>query len=276
MQPNPELVWIFSSGRSGTTWLMWLLSHGLDLPKWGEPRVGRMVAGFTRTEKWRSTRGDHLLSLPHRNVFVAGLRAFVQAAAKEKFGDERMVVVKEPNGSEGAPLLAEALPESRVILLMRDMRDALASSFDGKQPGHWQNKDGTKHAADVDPEKWTRKLTTNLMRDMNGAVKAYDAHTGPRSLVYYEDLVADTLGTLSKLLTDLDIPFSTERVEAAVKRLAFDAIAEEERGAGKFYRKGAAGGWREDLTGEQIAVVEEMAEPLLSRFYPESAVTSGA
>lgn len=267
MQTSPDLVWIFSSGRSGTTWLMRLLARSLDVHKWNEPRIGRMLNTFVQKEGWRPG-GEHLLSEPMRKAFIAGVGGFVRSAVREKYGSEGMVVIKEPNGSSAAPLLSEALPESRLILVMRDLRDVVASSFDGKQPGAWQNAGGQKWT-DEDPLTFTRQLARNAARDMEGAVAAYDAHTGPRALVRYEDLVADTTGSLERMLHELDIDFKPKRVEATVAKFAFDSVSEERRGPGKFYRKATPGSWRDDLTAEQVAVVEERGEELLSRFYSD-------
>lgn len=53
-----------------------------------------------------------------------------------------------------------------------------------------------------------------------------------------------------------------------VDRYAWENIAEEEKGQGKFYRKASPGGWREDLTSEQAETVENMSAGLLDEFYP--------
>lgn len=265
MQTTPDLVWIFSSGRSGTTWLMRLLAASLDAQKWNEPRIGRMLNTFIKKEGWRPG-GEHLLSAPTRKAFLAGIRAFVQAAVREKYGTHGLVVIKEPNGSTAAPLLSEALPDSRLILVMRDLRDVVASSFDGKKPGSWQNTAGQKWSGE-DPLQFTRQLTRNAVNDLEGAVAAYDSHLGPRALVRYEDLVADTTGTMAKLLTDLDLPFKERKVAKAVRDLAFDSVSEDKRGPGKFFRKATPGSWREDLTPEQVAIVEKRGRAILDRFY---------
>jgi hypothetical protein len=44
-------------------------------------------------------------------------------------------MIKEPNGSVGAPLLTEALPESRMILLVRDPSDVISSLLDAAREG---------------------------------------------------------------------------------------------------------------------------------------------
>jgi hypothetical protein len=46
-----------------------------------------------------------------------------------------------------------------------------------------------------------------------------------------------------------------------------------EKGAGRFYRKGTPGGWREDLTPQQVRIVEEITAPLLRDFYPGDAAS---
>ena len=47
-------------------------------------------------------------------------------------------------------------------------------------------------------------------------------------------------------------------------------VPKQEKGGGKFYRKGTSGGWKEDLTPEQAALVEKITAPLLEEMYPES------
>jgi hypothetical protein len=44
-------------------------------------------------------------------------------------------------------------------------------------------------------------------------------------------------------------------------------VPEANKGPGKFYRKAKPGGWREDLTPDQVAIVEDMTGPILLRHY---------
>jgi hypothetical protein len=45
-------------------------------------------------------------------------------------------------------------------------------------------------------------------------------------------------------------------------------VPEEEKGEGKFHRKATPGGWKEDLTPEQIETVERITAPVLREYYP--------
>jgi hypothetical protein len=47
-------------------------------------------------------------------------------------------------------------------------------------------------------------------------------------------------------------------------------LPEDTKGEGKPRRKATPGGWREDLTPEQVEVVERVTAPLIERFYPGS------
>jgi hypothetical protein len=54
-----------------------------------------------------------------------------------------------------------------------------------------------------------------------------------------------------------------------VEAHAWEAVPEEEKGQGKFFRRAEPGGWREDLTPEQARIVEDVMAPLLDEFYLE-------
>ena len=73
------------------------------------------------------------------------------------------LVVQEPNGSIGSPLLMEALPESRMIFLISDPRDVVASALDrhrkGGQAYERLRKDprrGDANRVENDPDAATR------------------------------------------------------------------------------------------------------------------------
>ena len=106
--------------------------------------------------------------------------------------EDDYLIIKEPNGSVGASLMMEALPESRMIFLMRDPRDVVASRLD--------------------------------------AVKK-------------------------------------AQLEAAVSKHSWERIPQSDKGLGKFYRRAQPGGWREDLTPQQISIIEEITAPILSNYY---------
>jgi hypothetical protein len=86
-------------------------------------------------------------------------------------------------------------------------------------------------------------------------------------MVRYEDLRADTLPTVRRILSELGLPAGERELARAVEKHAWENIPESEKGQGKFNRKAKPGGWREDLTPHQANVVEEVTAPILAAFY---------
>jgi Sulfotransferase family len=215
-----------------------------------------------------------------RRGWIHSIRNFVLDGAKyarPRLGPDHYLVVKEPNGSVGAPLLMEALPESRLILLIRDPRDVVSSTLDGARKGNWlyerKDRGGWKRDAlpDNNPDAFTRRWANVYMQHAGNAKKAYDAHKGPKVMVRYEDLRADTIATMRRIYSTLRIPVNEGELVRAVEKHSWENIPEKKKGGGKFYRKAMPGGWQEDLTPRQIEQVERITAPLLEEYYSSEA-----
>jgi hypothetical protein len=279
---RPEnVVWIFGAGRTGSTWLRSIMGDMKHHKIWEEPLVGRLFGEFyDRAQKSHLQRPDFVMADATRRGWTKSIRNFVLDGAKyarPRLGPDDYLVIKEPNGSMGAPLLMEALPESRMILLLRDPRDVAASTLDAAKEGGWlhswvdENKIGWRKdsLADSDPEAFIEMNARVYLQQISAAKEAYEAHPGPKALVRYEELVADTLGTMRRIYRELGLGEDRERLERAVEKHSWEMIPEEKKGEGKFYRKGEVGSWREDLTPEQVRTIERITAPLLAQFYAE-------
>jgi hypothetical protein len=106
------------------------------------------------------------------------------------------------------------------------------------------------------------------VRDVGNAKKAYDAHGGRKVLVRYEDLRADTLATMKRIYSELEMPVDERELARSVEKNSWAKIPAEQKGEGKFHRKAKPGGWREDLTARQAEIVEGVASSLLRELYP--------
>jgi len=274
---RPEnMIWIFGSGRSGSTWLRSMMGEMSNHRVWEEPMVGRLFGDFyTRAPKENLRSADFIMGRPIRKGWLRSIRNFVLDGAgysNPRLGPGDYLVIKEPNGSIGAPLLMEALPESRMILLVRDPRDVVASVLDAAREGGWlyESRNGARRrrAADRSPRAFVGERARVYRRGVQNAKEAYDAHEGPKVLIRYEELVADTLGTMRRVYAALGIEVDEQELFRAVERRSWENVPEEEKGEGKFYRKGKPGGWKEDLTPEQVRKIERITAPLLEEFYP--------
>ncbi len=168
--------------------------------------------------------------------------------------------------------MMEALPESRMLLLIRDPRDVASSALDATKVGGWmyettsgaaRGKIRSVRKADI----FVKRRSKAYMRQITNAKRAFDAHEGPKALVRYEDLRSDTLGTMRCLCLELGIPVDEKHLARVIEKHSWENIPTREKGEGKFYRRAKPGGWREDLTPEQARTVESITAPLLEEFY---------
>jgi hypothetical protein len=166
-----------------------------------------------------------------------------------------------------------ALPESRAVLLVRDPRDVVASWIDGTRAGGWRRgrlsaDDPQAVLADADPDAFVRERAEAYALNVGNAKRAYEAHEGPKVVVRYEDLTSDVLREMRRLRSTLKLAISDEDFARAVEEHAWENVPAESKGKGKFRRKATPGGWREDLTPEQVGIIERITAPLLEEFYP--------
>jgi hypothetical protein len=274
----PErLIWIFGSARTGSTWLGAMMADLEDHTWWHEPLVGYLF-GHLYYERARGRRRDENFILGgDRDLWLDPVRRFVLDSASARFPervDGGYLVIKEPHGTLGAPLLSEALPESRMIVLVRDPRDVISSKMDAAREGSWaeeaqkrrgQEKKNT--SADNKPDAFVKSQARRYVQLIGLAQQAYDAHEGPKMLVRYEDLRAEPLAIMRHIYEKLGIPAEERELARVVEKHAWENIPDSKKGAGKFYRKGSPGGWTEDLTPEQVETVENITAPLLARYY---------
>jgi hypothetical protein len=277
---KPEnLIWIFGTGRGGSTWLASMMGELAGGRFWDEPLVGKLFGDlyYSGAGTIQSDWDSFVYARKYRDAWLRSIRNFVLESASVRFAkvaENDYLVVKEPNGSIGAPLLMEALPESRMILLVRDPRDVVASNLNALGEGGWlaeQHRGASRPAGGLarrNPDAAIKRRAKRYVENVGNAKDAFESHGGRKVLIRYEDLRADTLGTMRRLYSTLDMFVKEEDLIRMIERYAWENIPDEEKGPGKFNRKATPGGWREDLTPEQAEIVEESTAPLLEEFYP--------
>ena len=83
-------------------------------------------------------------------------------------------------------------------------------------------------------------------------------------MVRYEDMVASPQRSFGSVIEFLKLPRDRERLRRAIRHSSFRVLAEQERRTGfverpraadRFFRRGGVGGYRDELTAEQIGTI---------------------
>ncbi len=279
-----NVVWIFGTGRSGSTWLASMMAGLDDHAMWNEPLVGNLFGNFYYFRAGNRKQGKHsILGERYKETWLGPMRDLVLGGAAARFPEligGGYLIIKEPNGSIGSPLLMEALPESRMIFLIRDPRDVVASSMDARSEGSWlsERREAQSHTSKPgrNLNTYARMRANSYVQQIEKTRQAYKAHEGRKVMVRYEDLRADTLKTMRRVYAGLEIPVDEAELALSVEKHSWENIPDEEKGEGKKRRKAKPGGWREDLTPKQVEIVEDITAPLLEEFYPDTATARDA
>src|SRR3712207_9186039 len=87
---NPEnIVWIFGSGRSGSTWLSSMMGDIEGHTLWGEPWVGALFGNYYyRGVAERKHKTPHFIMGRHRETWIGSIRNFVLRSEERRVGKE--------------------------------------------------------------------------------------------------------------------------------------------------------------------------------------------
>jgi ribosomal protein L34E len=284
MQEN-RLAWIFGSSRSGSTWLLKMLSDLEGVVPVDDPHLGHHLGVWRPIPlAWaacddppqlstlldvKAEESGYFFAERHREAWWEPLRQLIMARFEAQAGEAGVedpalaaaFVVKEP-GSHVAPFLAELFPDSKVIFLLRDGRDVVDSWLDAYSDGSWAIPGG---AFPVNEEgripliKWLSEVWAYRSR----AVKqAYDSRAdGDRIQIRYEELRNETERCMERICAMVGI--DPGRVPEVVEAHRFEKLPSAKRGRRSFTRQARPGGWRDNLNAaEQQAMHEAMGEAL--------------
>jgi hypothetical protein len=302
-----RLAWIFGSPRTGSTWLLRLLTFPLQLttkrpsgsimPRkasvqpvavpvdepylpshltpvrngFAEPGAPSFLLKEMRADDPNYFFADAFAGCwrPEvRRLILVRLHAQAELAAREHSLHDPFVVIKEPNGSHGADVVMSILSRSRMIFQLRDGRDVIDSMLHAQSGGGWlEGRRGFGHirseSARLDFVRRQSRLWVNRTLAVQ---RAYGAHPPElRIVIRYEDLRADTMGTLRPLVDWLGARRSDEELEAAVAALAFEAYPARAKGPTKPLRAASPGLWRKNMSDEERLVMNEIMGETLER-----------
>src|SRR5581483_485097 len=129
-----NIVWIFALPRSGTTRLgTQLLSYNTHIV--GEFLIGKHLGelheslhGYIRQIEAHYKRPDYFFNISYSLTWKHHLRKLILNRLYAQFKDlEHKIVILESNGSIAADIIAEILPDSKVVALLIDGRNFVES-----------------------------------------------------------------------------------------------------------------------------------------------------
>jgi Sulfotransferase family len=270
-------VWIFGSPRSGSTWLLRMLSGLSEVATIDETYLGAHLVPVGATVEQgeyfkhgqRAEDPSYFFARRYLPVFRPLLRELVLRGLENQLRHlkpgifPRWVAIKEPNGSHAADTLVSLLPSSRMLFLLRDGRDVVDSLVDGvwREASWWK---GPRTMVLTERAAFVSQHATLWVHRTSASQRAFAALPDERRLlVRYEDLLSDTSAQLRRIFDWLEIDASDGDVEAIVARHAFKAVPKDSRGPGKAVRAATPGLWRQNLTpDEQQAMHEIMGDKL--------------
>jgi len=263
-----NLVWIIGAARSGTTWLVELLSSYNSF-RFDEPLIGRHLGlleniGPASTRRVDRDRGrtSYFFCDEYKENWKFFVRKLILNRIYAQFQDlSKMIIIKEPNGSMGSDIISECLSNSKIILLLRDGRDVLHSqvaalSKDGyaaKASKTWEPLEGKRRFNHI-------KLASHeWVKIVDIFMKAYQSHPKENKIqIRYEELRQNTFDELKKIFDFLNSDIDDSRLRKIVELITFENLPEKKKGLGTTRQFAKVGIWKEKFSDEEKKVIEHI------------------
>jgi aryl sulfotransferase len=293
-------IWLASYPKSGNTWLRMLIAN---LAAKDDQPVG--INDLSATSNIASARGpfDDLLLidsglLTHDEADCLRPRLYEELARGAEDDEQdprktppavRFVKVHDAYTLTpmGEPLLAGARGADGAIVVVRDPRDIAPSLA-----SHRNTSIDDAIAFMNDPDAVFSANTTKQDLQLRQKLPGWSAHVAswldqtdiPVHLVRYEDLQIDAVAMLRRALQFAGQAATDDELCRAVRFAEFTRLRQQEEEKGfkeappqagaRFFRRGEAGAWRDELTPDQAARTEADHAPMMRRLGYELSHTA--
>ncbi len=279
--PGPgRTVWLASYPKSGNTWVRAIVT-GLGI----HPQLFSIDQLSSGAQPFSVGGALHAFGIDARwldRAEIDRLRtALVTRAGTSGTDDPGPPLLRKTHevhrtgapGSEPFPL-----PATRAaILIVRDPRDVACSyapffGVDLDQAidaiGDERGSERPSPARSTTAQPWG-SWTTHA-RSWLGPDVPFPVH-----VIRYEDLRTDAARELGPVFRAIGLECTDDELELAVEQARFERLREREAERGfhevspateRFFRSGRAGGWRDELTDDQVAAIEADHEELMVEF----------
>lgn len=259
-----DFIFVIGAPRSGTTWLQLLLSSQKGVYTHLENTV------FTNylaplEEKWAYERNSKfnkgLPKILNEQFWNHWKKELLEATyhefLKEKRTDSDRVIIldKNPGNIFNIDLIWKEIPQAKIIHILRDGRDVIASSMNAKKNVGFGHENVNESA-----KQWVNR------------VKLAGSKTGCENFleIRYEELHSDPLTTLTKIYQFLNWEINLTEIQKSIEENDFEKNKTEGKTGSKlvkanagFYHKGKMGSWESELNIDQKYLIHVIAGDLL-------------
>ncbi|WP_129676351.1 sulfotransferase domain-containing protein [Candidatus Chloroploca sp. Khr17] len=272
-----RLVWLASYPKSGNTWVR------LFLTAYSHPERDELDINAV----------DVSLHAGNRDLFdrVIGLEASELTPAEiERYRPDvyRQLAVEaaEPlfikvhdrwrRNADGASIFPPETTAATVYIVRdpRGVAPSYANHYNLSIDAAIEQMRTVDHAIATRPDRLASQLHQPMGSWSQHVTSWLDQTDLPVHLVRYEDLHADPEATFAGILEAAGLPVDAERLAAALTQSRFDRLQAQEEAAGfkerlmgapRFFRRGQAASWQEELTPAQIERIVADHGPVMAR-----------
>jgi len=273
------IFWLASYPKSGNTWLRTLLTNYLrdtsapaDI---NQLDGGPIASARLWFDEWAgleaSLLDDTLIERLRPDVY----RCLIRENPEPLYMKTHDAWKRTDHGAALFPADVTA----GVIYILRNPLDLVMSL------ANHQGIEAEKAVAHLcDPEYTLSRTRDGLADQLRQYLGSWSAHVHswldesglPVHLIRYEDLRRDTAGVFGQAVRFCGLPCEAARVQKAADFSSFDELQKQEqekgfrerqpKSSGAFFRQGRAGGWRTELSAEQIQKIIETHGACMRRF----------
>lgn len=261
-----QLFLVGGAPRSGTTWLQYLLDAHPAISCSGEGHFHRflaepieqMIAACRKALEQKNRdvfAHSEGFALPDEqdSAYLIGSAILLALERQRRGKDCRAIGEKTPENVFFFPWLKGRFPQAKLIVIARDPRDVLASSWHFfHRPMHDEDEIAAKL-------EFLRLALPSVHAGTQATLAAMQHYPSDCLVITYEAMLRDTADMAGRLYRFLGVSDDPQLVAQCVERTNFTALSGGRRRGdaqdGSFFRKGVAGDWRATFSDEMNAII---------------------